>query len=203
MNPTLLVGVLHMPQPMRRSTQLARAVALLVAFTVHTGCNRQSLDTSTPASARALGGALSAADPGELQDDDGQWVMPAKNYSSTRFSRLDEINAQTVRQLGVAWTFSTGMVSGHEAAPLVVGRTMYLVTPFPNILYAFDLSQAGAPIKWQYDPKPLGAAKGVACCDVVNRGAAYANGSIFFNTLDGRTISVDAENGRPRWITQL
>jgi PQQ-dependent dehydrogenase (methanol/ethanol family) len=166
-------------------------------------CRKQTLDTSTPASARALGGALSAADPSELQNDDGQWVMPAKNYSSTRYSGLNEINTGNVHQLGVSWTFSTGMVSGHEAAPLVVGGTMYLVTPFPNILYAFDLTKPGAPIKWSYDPKPLGAAKGVACCDLVNRGAAYAGGMVFFNTLDGRTIAVDAANGQPKWITQL
>ena len=60
-------------------------------------------------------------DPATLQQDDGQWVVTAKNYASTRFSGLDEINAQTVGRLGVSWTFSTGMVAGHEAAPLVVG----------------------------------------------------------------------------------
>ena len=78
------------------------------------------------------------------------------------------------------------------------------MTPFPNIVYAFDLTQPGAPMKWQYDPKPLGAAKrSEACCDLVNRGAAYADGAIFFNTLDGRTIALDAGTGRPKWITQL
>jgi PQQ-dependent dehydrogenase (methanol/ethanol family) len=177
-----------------------RIIVLLVALGA---CSRQTLDPSTPQSARALNGSFSPADPSDLQKDDGQWIMPAKNYSSTRFSGLDEINTGNVGQLGVSWTFSTGMVTGHESAPLVVGNTMFIVTPFPNILYAFDLSKPGSPIKWQYDPKPLGAAKGVACCDLVNRGAAYANGSIFFNTLDGRTIAVNAETGQPRWITQL
>jgi PQQ-dependent dehydrogenase (methanol/ethanol family) len=176
---------------------------VLILFSLVSACSKQTLDTSLPASAKALGGSFTPADPAELQKDDGQWVMPAKNYSSTRYSGLDEINTGNVSKLGVSWTFSTGMVVGHEAAPLVVGATMFVVTPFPNILYAFDLTKPGAPTKWSYDPKPLGAAKGVACCDLVNRGAAYANGSIFFNTLDGRTIAVDAESGKPRWITQL
>ena len=176
---------------------------LLLSTIATPGCRKQTLDTSTPASAVAVGGTLAAADPAALQKDDGQWVMPAKDYSSTRFSGLNEIHTGNVRQLGVAWTFSTGMVSGHEAAPLVVGGTMFVVTPFPNIVYAFDLTRPGSPIKWQYDPKPLGAAKGVACCDMVNRGAAYAGGAIFFNTLDGRTIALDAETGQPRWIAQL
>jgi PQQ-dependent dehydrogenase (methanol/ethanol family) len=165
------------------------------------GCQKQTIDTSTPASSRAIAGKF--GDTAALQQDDGQWVMPAKNYAATRFSGLTEINTENVHQLGVAWTFSTGTVTGNEAAPLVVGDTMYVVTPFPNILYALDLNKPGAPAKWSYDPKPLGAAKGVACCDVVNRGAAYANGTIFFNTLDGRTAAVDAATGQPKWITQL
>src|SRR6476661_6331947 len=148
-----------------------RAVALPLVCSVAIcllGCQKQSADTeTTPASSRALSGKLTNADPAALQQDDGQWVMPAKNYASTRFSGLTEINTANVSRLGVAWTFSTGMVSGHEAPPLVVGSTMYLVTPFPNILYAFDLTKPGAPLKWSYDPKPLGASKGVACCDLV------------------------------------
>src|SRR6186997_16024 len=174
-------------------TPLARLLALTLAGmsgVALLACQGQTLDTSRPDSARAVGGTV-ASDPVLLQQDDGQWAMPA------------EIYAQNVGRLGVSWTVSTGMVGGHEAAPLVVGSTMFIVTPFPNMVYAFDLSQAGAPMRWQYDPKPLGAAKGVACCDLVNRGAAYADGTIFFNTLDGRTIAVDAATGQPKWITQL
>jgi PQQ-dependent dehydrogenase (methanol/ethanol family) len=177
---------------------LASALAVTLA-----ACQKRMADEQRVGSARSLDGKLTSVDPAVLQQDDGQWVMPAKNYASTRFSGLTEINTANVSRLGVAWTFSTGMVSGHEAPPLVVGSTMYLVTPFPNILYAFDLTKPGAPLKWSYDPKPLGASKGVACCDLVNRGAAYANGSVFFNTLDGRTIAVDAATGEPRWTTQL
>lgn len=123
--------------------------------------------------------------------------------ASTRFSSLDAINTETVSRLKVAWAFSTGVLSGHEAAPLVIGSTMYLVTPFPNIVYALDLGQPGAPIKWKYDPTPRSASKGVACCDVVNRGMASWNGHVIFNTLDGRTIALDAETGQRRWETAL
>jgi PQQ-dependent dehydrogenase (methanol/ethanol family) len=80
---------------------------------------------------------------------------------------------------------------------------MYIVTPFPNTLYALDLKQPGGAVKWKYDPKPLGMAQGVACCDVVNRGAAYADGTIFYNTLDNRTVAVDAATGAERWTTTL
>jgi PQQ-dependent dehydrogenase (methanol/ethanol family) len=135
--------------------------------------------------------------------DDGQWTMPARNYASTRFSGLNEINTGNVSGLKLAWTFSTGVLKGHEAAPLVVGDTMYVVTPYPNVLYALDLAHPGAPVRWVYKPKPAAAAQGVACCDVVNRGAAYSGSRIFFNTLDDHTIAVDAASGREVWNTQV
>ena len=139
---------------------------------------------------------------GANEPEDGQWLMAAKNYANTRFSGLEEINASNVANLKVAWTFSTGVNRGQEAAPLVVGDTMYVVTPYPNILYALDLKNAGAQ-KWKYEPKPDSASQGVACCDFVNRGAAYANGRIFINTLDGHTAAVDAATGKELWKTKL
>ena len=70
--------------------------------------------------------------------------MAAKDYANLRFSGLDQINTTNVKDIKVAWTFSTGLVQGHEAAPLVVGDTMYVVTPFPNYLFALDLTKPGA-----------------------------------------------------------
>jgi lanthanide-dependent methanol dehydrogenase len=137
------------------------------------------------------------------QPDDGQWVMAPKNYASTRYSSLDQINTGNVKNLKLAWTFSTGTSRGHEAAPLVVNNTMYIVTPFPNSLYALDLTKPGAPMKWVYQPHPSPAAQGVACCDVVNRGAAYFNGKIIYNTLDVQTVAVDANTGKEVWRTKL
>ena len=109
---------------------------------------------------------------------DGNWTMPAGNYASTRFSPLDQINGGNVGRLKVEFTFSTGVNRGQEAAPIVVGNTMYIVTPYPNVLYALDLSKPGAPPKWKYEPHPEAAAQGVACCDVVNRGAVYWQGKV-------------------------
>src|SRR6059058_4970956 len=102
--------------------------------------------------------------PASTVTEDGQWTMPAKDYASTRFSGLSEINAGNIKNLHVSFSFSTGVNRGHEAAPLVVGSTMYVVAPYPNILYALDLSQAGAPMKWKYEPNPAAASQGVACC---------------------------------------
>jgi PQQ-dependent dehydrogenase (methanol/ethanol family) len=134
---------------------------------------------------------------------DAGWVIPAKNYASTRYSGLNQIRADNVSGLKLAWTFSTAVNRGHEAAPLVVGGTMYVVTPYPNILYALDLTQPGGPLKWKYEPHPAAAAQGVACCDVVNRGASYFDGKIIYNTLDAYTVAVDTATGKEVWKTKV
>jgi PQQ-dependent dehydrogenase (methanol/ethanol family) len=124
--------------------------------------------------------------------------MAAKDYASTRYSALAQIDRANVATLTVAFTFPTGVQKGHEAAPIVAGDTMFVVTPFPNILYALDLARGGA-VKWKFEPGPSPSSQGVACCDVVNRGAVYADGRVFFNTLDNQTIAVDAASGRELW----
>ncbi|HET7496976.1 MAG TPA: PQQ-dependent dehydrogenase, methanol/ethanol family [Candidatus Eisenbacteria bacterium] len=136
---------------------------------------------------------------------DAQWPMAAKNWQNTRFSELNQITPANAGRLRLAWTFSTGVKKGQEAAPIVVGNTMYVVTPYPNILYALDLTKAGTPgvLKWKYVPPTIPAAQGVACCDVVNRGAVYADGKVIINTLDGQTIAVDAASGRELWKTRV
>src|SRR6185369_11806211 len=131
--------------------------------------------------------------------DAGDWPMAAHDYASTRFSPLADITAANAATLKLAFTFSTGVVRGHEAAPLVVGNTMFIVTPYPNVVYALDLSQPGAPLRWRFEPKPEAFAQGVACCDVVNRGLAYDDGKVFLNTLDNQTIAIDAANGKELW----
>jgi lanthanide-dependent methanol dehydrogenase len=168
-----------------------------------------SLTACKPEGSRSTGstnvqrGAAPAGGEVDLTGDDGQWVRPAKDYASTRFSALTEINTANVRNLRPIATFSTGVLRGHEAAPIVVGSTMYIVTPFPNYVYALDLAKPGLPIKWTYNPKPELAAQGVACCDVVNRGLVYDAGKLFFNTLDDHTIALDAATGKEVWNTKV
>lgn len=161
----------------------------------------EELKHSTASAAESPRAMTSGVNP--APESSGDWVRPAKDLASTRYSALDEITAATVTRLTVKATFSTGSVKGHEAAPIVVNNTMYVVTPFPNDVFALDLSRPGLPVIWKYSPKPLAAAQGVACCDVVNRGAVYESGWLVFNTLDNRTIALDARTGQRRWVTQL
>src|SRR5256712_11933881 len=135
--------------------------------------------------------------------DDGQWTIPAKDYAATRYSALTDINAANVKRLRAVWSFSSGVRGGHEGQPLVVNHTMYVVTPYPNVLYAFDLAQDGYPLKWKSRPYVNPAAIGIACCDVINRGAFYADGKVVYNLLDGHTVAIDTATGREVWKTQV
>ena len=133
----------------------------------------------------------------------GEWQYPAGDYSASRYSELEQITPDNAKNLHAAWTFSTGVLRGHEGQPLVVGNTMYVVTPYPNVSYALDLATEGQPLKWKVRPENAQTAVGLACCDVVNRGAAYADGRIFYNLLDGHTIAVDVATGKVLWRTAM
>jgi lanthanide-dependent methanol dehydrogenase len=135
--------------------------------------------------------------------DDGQWSMPSKNYAATRYSSLTEITPQNVKKLEPIITFSLAVNKGQEAAPIVVDNTMYVVTAYPNYVYALDLTKPGAPLKWRFAPQPIPASQGVACCDVVNRGGTVSDGKYIFATLDGQVIAIDVKTGTAVWRTRL
>jgi lanthanide-dependent methanol dehydrogenase len=181
----------------RLTISLATA-ALLVPLA---SCNKSRSHTAQ--SQDAPHGGVMQPYAGKLPPDDGQWTMPAKDYGAYRYSQLDQINTRNAKDLKLAFTFSTGTLNGLEAAPLVVNNTMYIITSFPNFLYALDLTKPGAPMKWSYNPKPVASAKGVACCDLVNRGGSYYKGKIIYNTLDGYTVAVNANDGHEVWRTKL
>src|SRR3982074_2772751 len=128
-----------------------------------------------------------------------EWTQPGGDYAGSRSSSLTQITPANSGELRVVTTFATGVLQGHEGNPLVVDNTMYVVTPWPNILYALDLTRPGGALKWVYKPMPSDRAVGIACCDIVNRGATYANGRIYYNTLDAQTVAVDARSGKQAW----
>ena len=134
----------------------------------------------------------------KMSQDANQWVLPLGDYSGTRHSKLGQINAQNVGKLRVAWTMSTGALRGHEGQPLVVGKMMYFQSAFPNYVYAIDLDSFWH-IVWKFAPQQDKLAPSVACCDLVNRGIAYANGKILMNTLDAKVYALDAKTGKVLW----
>ena len=140
------------------------------------------------------------ADLVSLQTDPAQWVMPNGNYAAWNYSPLDQIDLDNVGGLSVAWTLPLPILDAHQAAPLVVGDTMYLVTPKPNRVYAIDLARDGV-VEWEFraEHEDLELVTERACCGAKTRGLAYAEGRIFFNTLDGVAMALDAATGEVVW----
>jgi PQQ-dependent dehydrogenase (methanol/ethanol family) len=146
----------------------------------------------------AAGSAFANEELQKMSQDPKGWVMPAGDYANTRYSKLNQINASNVGKLQVAWTFSTGVLRGHEGGPLIIGNVMYVHTPFPNKVYAMDLSQE-QKIIWSYEPKQDPNVIPVMCCDTVNRGLAYADGKIFLHQADDKLVALNAKDGKVEW----
>jgi lanthanide-dependent methanol dehydrogenase len=134
----------------------------------------------------------------KLSQNPNNWAMPGLTYDLQRYSHLKQINVGNVGKLHVAWTFSTGVLRGHEGAPLVIGDVMYVHTPFPNIVYALDLNNDGR-ILWKYEPKQDPNVIPVMCCDTVNRGVSYADGKIFLHQADTTLVALNAKDGSVVW----
>lgn len=166
------------PRPARTRHALAIAASIVAAAGL----------AGTAGTARAQAGA--------------EWTTPAGTPQGTRYSTLAQINAANVGGLVEEFAFPTNTVASHQGQPLVVGATMYVVTPFPNKLIALDLTRPGQT-RWTFDPGADEYARGVACCDVVNRGAVYADGKVIYNVLDGTTVAVNATTGKLVWRTRL
>ncbi|TXL20919.1 PQQ-dependent dehydrogenase, methanol/ethanol family, partial [Methylococcaceae bacterium HT2] len=147
--------------------------------------------------------AISSANSGveKLTKNPANWATALGNYAGTRYSKLDQINAKNVKNLQPAWSFSTGVLRGHEGGPLVIGDVIYIHTPFPNTVYALD--QATRSVIWEYTPQmDADVTIPVMCCDTVNRGLAYGDGKIFLQQSDTVLTALDAKTGKRIWSVQ-
>jgi|KBSSwiStaDraftv2_1062776.scaffolds.fasta_scaffold19016_5 PQQ-dependent dehydrogenase (methanol/ethanol family) len=146
--------------------------------------------------------AASAAedDLQQKMSDPQDWAAQAGDYANQRWSNLQQINANNVAKLQVAWTMSTGVLRGHEGSPLVIGDTLYMHTPFPNNVFAVNLKDQ--TFKWKYEPKQDADVVPVMCCDTVNRGLAYGDGKIFLQQADTTLVALDAQTGKVVWTAK-
>ena len=186
-------------------------VPVACALVIGCGHDPERVDAAAQAPLQQAAAAAANTAPGQppgfkLVDGslpNGQWIRPLGDYGGLRFSPLNQITTANAKNLRPITTMSTGIPHGHEGQPLVVDNTMYVVTPFPNNLIAVDLTKPGGAIEWVFEPHPDPRAVGIACCDIVNRGASFANGKIIYSLLDGHVVAVDARSGQQVWRTQI
>ncbi|MEM1145188.1 MAG: PQQ-binding-like beta-propeller repeat protein, partial [Pseudomonadota bacterium] len=182
------------------TSALVAALTLLI-----TSCTQPAVTTDR----RALDTVEKTTDPtifanvdgAQIVDADavpGEWLSYGRTYDEQRYSPLDEVNLDTVGGLGVAWTYNLATGRGVESTPIVVDGVMYVTSAW-SIVYALD-AKTGEEL-WVHDPKVDRSFGVKACCDVVNRGVAVWKGRIYFGTIDGRLVAVDAKTGDLVWQT--
>jgi PQQ-dependent dehydrogenase (methanol/ethanol family) len=184
------------------TTYFRTAVLLLLSsLLITSGCDSTQNGSEQAADeiAAELSGPRVAVDADRIIDADaepGNWLSHGRSYDEQRFSPLNQINDSNVADLGLAWYFEFGTRRGLEATPLVVDGMMFTTGAWSRV-YALDARDGS--LLWEYDPQVPPEWAVHACCDVVNRGVAIWQGSIFVGTLDGRLISLDALSGRVKW----
>jgi alcohol dehydrogenase (cytochrome c) len=131
-----------------------------------------------------------------------EWTQAGGTPQGTQYSALKDITTANAGNLVEEFSYPTGAKGSHQGSPLVVGDVMYVVTPFPDRLIALDLKHPGTAL-WTFSPNPGGYARGLTCCDIVNRGPAYANGLVVYTLLDGNVVAVNATTGKQVWRTKV
>ena len=130
------------------------------------------------------------------------WEYYGGNPQNTHWSELNRINTSNVSKLKVAWVLSLGTLRSQESTPLVIGDTLYVTSSFgPKHIFAVD-ARTGE-LRWRHDPEIAADVDPFGCCDVNNRGAAYANGKLFVGLLDGRLRALDARTGQALWTSNV
>jgi len=177
---------------------LLRPAATLTLFLAVAACGDAG-ETDPPATPGPAGIVTDAApEAWTVEGSEGDWITHGRDHAETRFSPLAQITDGNVDQLGLAWSFSTDTERGLEATPLVIDGVMYTTGSW-SVVFALD-ARSGEEL-WRWDPQVDRAYGQRACCDVVNRGAAYHDGKVFVGILDGRLAALDAETGDVVWET--
>jgi len=132
---------------------------------------------------------------------DVEWTTHGRTGDEQRYTPLDQVNADNISQLGLAWYADLADKGGYQSTPLVVDGTLYLTGPWSKV-FAYDAA-TGKPL-WKFDPQvPRELAATSICCNISNRGAAYWKGKIIIGTIDARLVALDAKTGSKVWDTQV
>ncbi len=177
--------------------KLARAnVGALAVGLLLSGVASAQTGKGSPGHIKSTTDAVDAASIKANGASTRDWPTYGLDYAETRFSKLGQINADNVKNLGLMWSYDLESVRGVEATPLVVDGIMY-VTASWSVVHAVDV-RTGKRI-WSFDPEVKKGDGYKGCCDVVNRGVALWKGKVYVGAYDGRLIALDAVTGKKVW----
>ena len=181
-----------------RPARLAQT-ALAIGFGLAISCASALAQNAAKGSADHIKAVTSAVDGASIKANtatSNDWPTIGLDYAETRFSKLNQINTDNVKKLGLVWSYPLESSRGVEATPVVVDGIMYQTASW-SVVHAIE-ARTGKKI-WSFDPG-VDREKGYkGCCDVVNRGIALWKGKVFVGAYDGRLIALDAATGAKVW----
>ena len=173
---------------------LAFVLAIIIS-----GCSNSEQETIAENSINSGSSSIGLIDDDRIlsaESEPGNWLAYGRTYEEQRFSPLEQINKETIGDLGLVWSKDMGTNRALEATPIVVDGIMFFTSTWSRV-YAVD-ALTGETI-WKFDPEVPGEWARKACCDIVNRGVAVYNGKVYSASLDGRLFALNAENGELVW----
>lgn len=123
--------------------------------------------------------------------------MYRRTYDGQGYSPLDQINKDNVAQLVPAWSYSTGVVEGHESPPVVVNGVMFVTTPEHHV---FALNAATGQLYWKYTAD---ITENTNPSHPTNRGVAVLGDKVFYAAHDATLVALDAKTGEEVWSTEV
>jgi len=160
---------------------LLTAAACVIGFFSWTSA-AQSLDRYSPVTDDRL-----------LNPEPQNWLMYRGTYNGFGYSPLDKINTQNVKKLAPVWSFSTGMLEGHQAPPIVNNGVMFVTTPNGQVL---ALDAKNGDLLWRYVRE---LPEDVIQAHPTNRGVALFEDKVYVATVDAHLAALDAKTGKVVW----
>ncbi len=126
------------------------------------------------------------------------WLTYSGGFASQRYSTLNQITPENVKNLELQWIFQSRSLERYEATPLVVDGVMYTVQN-PDDVMAMDA--VTGRIYWTYSYQNSPDAR--PCCGRLSRGVAILGETLFIGTIDAHVVALDAKSGKPLWNSKV
>lgn len=132
--------------------------------------------------------------------DASNWLLYGRDYQTTRYSPLQQVNQSNVKNLKPVWNLSFGVLDGQDSQAVVVNGTIYVTSSYNKV---FAVEAATGKVIWKYERELPGDVFPKLCCDVVNRGVAVYKNKVYLASLDAHIVALDNQTGKVVWDKKM
>ena len=132
--------------------------------------------------------------------DASNWLLYGRDYQTTRYSPLSQVNQGNIKKLKATWNLSFGVLDGQDSQTVVVNGTVYVTSSYNKV---WSVDGATGKVNWKYERELPGDVFPKLCCDVVNRGVAVYKNKVYLATLDAHVVALDSATGKVVWDKKI